>query len=413
MSHSKTDQPEFDYVLLVLITILMGFGLVMLFSASYPISYYSYNHDPYYIFFHQLLWTAIGLVAMFIMVNINYRTWRHWAIPIIAVTLITLVAVLILGTERFGATRQFRDGSYQPSEIAKITIIIYIAAWLSSKGKKLHEQSYALIPFAVIIGLLVGLIVIQPDISTSLVIAITAMAMFFIAGADLIQIGILTAMGGLTFGLVITQSAHAQERIKDFLASIPDPLNSPDFHIREAILALVEGGWFGTGLSESAHKAPPAILPAVHSDSIFAIVGEELGLIGTLFVVALFFFFAIRGIRIALRATDSFGTLLAFGITTWLVLQAFINIAVVTATFPFTGLPLPFFSYGGSSTLANLAAIGILLNISRGGQSGIDLHARFSLWRRNRRSRLSNSDGRGRSQGHHSGAFARNVPRNR
>lgn len=413
MSRSKTEQPEFDYILLVLVALLMGFGLVMLFSASYAFSYYSYEHDSLYIFSHQLLWTAIGLAAMIVMLNINYRTWRHWAIPIMGVTLLTLVAVLILGSERFGATRQFQNGSYQPSEIAKITIIIYIAAWLSSKGKNLRKVSYGLIPFAVLIGLLVGLIVIQPDISTSLLIALTALAMFFIAGADLIQIGILTAMGGMTFGLVITQSVHAQERIRDFLASFPDPLNSPDYHIREAILALVQGGWFGTGLSESIHKYPPTAIPAVHSDSIFAIVGEELGLIGSLFVVALFFFFAIRGIRIALRATDSFGTLLAFGITTWLVLQAFINIAVITATFPFTGLPLPFFSYGGSSTLANLAAIGILLNISRGGQSGIDLHARFSLWRRNRRSRLPDSNGRGHTQGRRSGSFARSIRRNR
>ena len=411
MNRSKSTQPEFDYVFLVLVAALLGFGLVMLFSSSYSIGY-AWKGKPLYFFSRQLLWTIIGLVALAIMANINYHTWQKLAIPILGVTLLGLAILLVIGQPQFGAIRYFIKGSIQPSEIAKIAIIIYIAAWLASKGKDLRKVSYGLIPFAVLLGLLVGLIIIQPDISTSLLITLTALAMFFIAGADLIQIGILTAMGGLTFGLIMSQSLHAQERLKAFIVSLPDPINSPHFHIRGAIQALVEGGFFGTGLADGFHKHSGGI-PVPHSDSIFAIVGEELGLIGTLAVVALFFFFAIRGVRIALRATDSFGTLLAFGITIWLVLQAFINIAVITATFPFTGLPLPFFSYGGSSMLVNLAAVGILLNISRDGQGGIDLNAYFGFWRRNRRSRLSSSGSRGRPAKRRGNVFARTLGRKR
>ncbi|MCP4166756.1 MAG: cell division protein FtsW [Chloroflexi bacterium] len=406
---NKAIQPEFDYVMLILIAVLIGFGLVMLFSSSYAFAH-AYRKDALYYFTRQLRWTLIGIASLLIMLNINYRVWRKWAIPIMGITMLALVGVLLIGSVRFGAQRQFVNGSIQPSEIAKISIIIYIAAWLSSKGKNLRKVSYGLAPFAILLGLMVGLIVIQPDISTSLLITITAVAMFFIAGADLLQMGILALMGGLTFGLVMTQSTHAQERIKVFVTSFADPINSPNFHVREGILALVEGGWFGAGLAESVHKQPGG-LPAVHSDSIFAVVGEELGLIGGLIVLALFFFFAVRGTRIALRASDSFGTLLAFGITAWLVLQAFIHIAVITATFPFTGLPLPFFSYGGSSTLANLAAIGILLNISRGGEGGIDLHAYTRLWRRNRRSRVPNSERRRRPRGRRGSVFARSIRR--
>ena len=412
MNRSKTAQPEFDYILLVLVTALLGFGLVMLFSASYSVAY-AWEEKPLYYFSHQLLWTTLGLVALLILVNINYRTWQKLAIPILGATLLVLGVLRIIGEELFGSVRHLIEGSVQPSEFAKIAIIIYISAWLASKGKDLRKVSYGLIPFAVLLGLLVGLIIIQPDISTALLISATALAMFFIAGADLIQIGILMAMGGLTFGLIMRQFQHTMERWSAFLVALPDPINSPNFHIRGAVQSLVEGGVFGVGLSESVHKHYPGGIPIPHSDSIFAIVGEELGLIGSLAVIALFFLFAIRGIRIALRATDSFGTLLAFGITIWLVLQAFINIAVITATFPFTGLPLPFFSYGGSSMLVNLAAVGILLNISRDGQGGIDLNAYFGFWRRNRRSRLSSSGSRGRPAKRRGNVFARTLGRRR
>lgn len=401
MNRSKP-APSLDYTLLVTIAALVGYGLVMVFSASYAFAYVN-TGDALYFFSQQLLWTALGIAALLIMLSIDYQFWREWALPILAVTLILLAVLLIFGAAKYGAKRQYFDGSVQPSEIAKIAIVIYIAAWLSSKGKELRHISLGLVPFAVLLGLLVALILAQPDIDTSMMITFTAIAMFFIAGAEIIQLVILCVLGAITFGIVIAFSDHARARMQIFFDSVLNPIQTQNFHLREAIYALVEGGVFGQGLANSIHKLPGG-LPAVHSDSIFAVVGEEFGLVGALLVVALFLFFAYRGARIAMRAPDSFGSLLAFGITTWLVLQAFINIAVITATFPLSGLPLPFFSYGGSSTVINLAAVGILLNISRGG-GGINL-AHPRLWWRNRRTRLPHLD-RGRRPAGSSASFAR------
>lgn len=395
-TRNKTLIPTFDYPLLVLIAALVCFGLVMVFSASYAFAYVN-TDNPLYFFVRQLVWTGLGAVALVIALSIDYRLWRDWALPIMGVTLLLLLLVLLFGGVKFGARRQFFDGSVQPSEIAKLAIIIYIAAWLSSKGSNLRQVSYGLAPFAVLLGLLVGLILAQPDIDTAMMITLTAVAMFFIAGADLLQMAILGLLGTITFAGVIFFSDHARDRMQIFISSIANPIQTQSFHLREALYALIEGGVFGQGLANGVHKLPGG-LPAVHSDSIFAVVGEELGLVGTLLVLALFLFFAYRGTRIAMRATDTFGTLLAFGITTWLVVQAFINMAVITATFPLSGLPLPFFSYGGSSTVINLAAVGILLNISRGG-GGIQFDALNRFWRRNRRSRLSDSDNGGRAVG--------------
>lgn len=404
MSHSTTSSPEFDYTLLVLVMGLIAFGLVMMFSASYSLAYY-YTDNALYFFVRQLIWTALGLVGMFVMMNINYRFWQKAAIPIVALSLASLVLVLFVGNAEGGSTRQYFGGSVQPSEFAKIAVAIYMAAWIASKGDRIKDASYGLIPFSMLIGLLVGLIAIQPDLSTSMVIVATALAMFIIAGADIVQIGILAALG-LLFAFAVTQIprfSHAEARIAIFLASFKDPLQTPSEQIRNGILALVEGGWFGKGLTASEFKH--GLIPLVYTDSIFAIIGEELGVIGGLSIIGLFLFFAYRGARIAMRATDSFGALLAFGLTTWIVGQALINIAVITATFPYTGLPLPFFSYGGSSTLANLAGIGLLLNISRDGRGNLNAYSRF--WRRDRRSRLSHPDGRRGAKKSSASAFAR------
>lgn len=396
MTRSKTLLPTFDYPLLVLIAALVGFGLVMVFSASYAFAYVN-TANPLYFFVRQLIWTGIGAAALATALSIDYRFWQRSALPIMGVTLLLLLLVLLFGGDKFGARRQFFDGSVQPSEIAKLAIIIYIATWLSSKGATLRKTSIGLIPFAILLGLLVGLILAQPDIDTAMMITVTAVAMFFIAGAELLQLALLCLLAMVSFAGVIILSDHARQRMAIFVSSLANPIQTQNFHLREALYALVEGGVFGQGLANSVHKLPGG-LPAVHSDSIFAVVGEELGLVGALLVVALFLFFAYRGTRIAMRATDSFGVLLAFGITTWLVVQAFINMAVITATFPLSGLPLPFFSYGGSSTVINLAAVGILLNISRGG-GGIRFDAFDRFWRRNRRSRLPNSDSGGGAAG--------------
>ena len=392
MNRSKSLAPEFDYPLLVLITALIGFGLVMVFSASYDVAY-AYKQDVLYFFIRQLIWIVIGLAAFGITLSTDYRTWQTWAVPILILAVALLLLVLIAGTERLGASRQLLNGSIQPSEIAKIAIIIYVAAWLGSKGERLRSASVGLLPFAVLLGLLVGLILLQPDIDTSVVIAFTAIAMFFIAGADLFQVLIVMLLGIVTFVLTIVLSGYGVARVTNYLNYISDPTQVGTDHIAQALTALTKGGVFGRGLSAGTSKLN-FTLPMAHTDSIFAVIGEELGLWGTLLVLGLFLFFAYRGTRIALRAPDTFGTLLAFGITTWLVFQALLNMAVMTATIPPSGQTLPFFSYGGSSTVANLAAVGILLNISRGGKGGLRLNAISGFWRRNGRSRVPDSDGR-------------------
>ena len=382
-----------DYGLLILIAALIGFGIVMQFSASYAID----PQYPYKFITKHLMWIGLGLVSMYIMSAIDYRTWQTLAIPIMILSLGLLVAVLFLGEEGVGgARRHLFGGSIQPSEVAKLAIIIYIAAWLASKGNKIGQVTMGLLPFSIIMGVFLVLILSQPDVSTSVLIAITALAMLMIAGADILQISILFLVMSGVFAFAISQFPHARGRMAGFLQAFFKPWTSQQYQVRAGYAALQSGGLFGKGLTNSEYKLGLQ-LPLVHSDLIFAIIGEELGLVGALAVIAMFLFLAYKGTRIALDAQDDFGRLLAFGITTWIVVQAFINIAVVTVTIPNTGMPLPFFSYGGTSTLMILTALGILLNISKGGGGRLKLDANSLFRRRNRRSRISPSHRRSRA----------------
>lgn len=408
MKQHASTTAELDYTLLILIIGLQAFGLIMMFSSSYPTSFVTFKGNFMLIALKQLLWVGLGLTSMVIAMNIDYRFWQKSALPLTILILVALTAVLFFGKEVNNSTRAIGIGpmDFQPSEFAKITTSFYIAAWITSKGDRIRDVGYGLIPFSVILGLLVSLIIIEPDLSTSLVIVVAALAMFIIAGADIFQIGFIFGLFGLVAALLVSQFSHAQDRIRLFAEAFSNPFQSSSPQIKNGIMALYEGGWFGKGLAASEYKH--GAIPLVHSDSIFAIIGEELGIIGGLIIILLFLFFAYRGVRTALHAQDAFGTLLAVGITSWIVGQAFLNIAVVTATFPYTGIPLPFFSYGGSSTLANLTAMGILLNISRNGRGGFNLNANPRLWRRNRRSRVSDTH-RGRSpQKSGATAYARN-----
>jgi cell division protein FtsW len=295
-----------------------------------------------------------------------------------------------------------------------LAIIIYVAAWLSSKGSKLRQMTYGLIPFAVLIGLIAGLIVLQPDFSTAILIVLTAGAMFFIAGAEIVQVVLGFVVSSGTFYLLIINSVHGSERLKHYLETLSDPKLVP-YHVDQALVALGSGGLFGRGLGAGYQKF--GYLPAPHTDSVFAVLGEELGLIGCLIVVALFALLAQRGFKIALEAREPFGAVLASGLTCWLIIQSLINVAVMTGMIPFTGIPLPFLSVGGSAMVSSLAAVGLLLSVSRGSQAAITSRprprpvtassqmrsSRFSfaihrggrkiassaMWRRDRRSRVS------------------------
>ena len=265
-------------------------------------------------------------------------------------------------------------------------------------------MTYGLIPFAVMLGIVTGLIILQPDFGTAILLVSTALVMFFLAGADLLQLAIGSIVTSATLLFLISQSSHASERMRSFVAGMIDPVGLGNYQVRQALIALGFGGVFGRGLGGSLQKHE--FLPLAHSDSIFAILGEELGLIGCLVVIALFTTLAYRGFRIALRCPDNYGMVLAAGVTSWLIIEAIINIGVVTASLPLTGIPLPLISTGGSSLVASLAAVGLLISVSR-GERGEEKrsHALLDFWRRDSRPRVSKS-------GDHSGIGRRRKSNN-
>ena len=356
---------SYDWGLLFTVTAMLGLGLVMVFSASYPRGLEGFN-DPFYFIMRQLAWLAVGIAALIITARVPYPFWNRWSIPLMGLALLALLGVIAFGAERFGATRTYINGSIQPSEPAKVIIIIYVSAWLTSKGRRIRDARAGLLPFGVLMGIVSVLIVLQPEISTAILIVVTAAVMLFIAGADIKQLLVVGLIAAITFWVVITYSSYAADRVDRYLESVGNPLASEEWQVSQGVQALMRGGVFGRGIGGGLAQQT-GFLPVSWSDNIYGVIGEELGLLGTLFVVLLFAMLAYRGLRIALRAPDNFGMLLATGITTMLILQALLNMAVIVAAAPPTGVTLPFISYGGSSLVASLFGIGVLLSISRYG----------------------------------------------
>lgn len=352
---------QFDYWLLLAVAALLVIGMLMAYSTTF---YYGlrFHDSATYFIERQLMAMLLGLAAIVAIMQVDYHVLRRISVPFLAITLLGLLLILFTGDTIFGARRGLIEGSYQPSEVAKLATILYIAHWLSSKGDRIKLLTYGLIPFSIITGVVCALIVRQPDLSTAVLIAAVSFTLFFIAGADWRQFGLATLLGGSVFLFLITTLPHAAARVDAYTIALRDP-NQASWHVQQALVALGRGGVWGVGLGESIQKFGP--LPLAHTDGVFAIVAEELGLVGSLLVVGLLVMLVWRGLRIAQSARDSYGFLLAMGITCWLGYQALINIAVITAVIPFTGIPLPFLSYGGSSLLFSLVGIGILLNISR------------------------------------------------
>ena len=388
-----------DCALVLVVAALAIIGLMMVYSATFDWSYQVYQ-SSFRIASRQFLWVGLGTVALVVAAAVPYERWRQLAVPVMGGTLLLLILVLFVGEDRFGARRSFLDGSIQPGELTKLTMVVYVAAWLSSKGKQIRDVTYGLIPFAVLIGGVAGLIVVQPDVSTATLVVLTALAMFFFAGADIFQLAAGAAVGSITFVILINQLPHARQRIDEYLLVRQDP-RLLGHHVQQVLMALGSGGLFGVGLGQGQQKL--GYLPAPHTDSIFAVLGEELGLVGCLTVIALFVLLAYRGFKIALDAPDAFAALLACGITCWLSVQALINVAVMTGLIPFTGVALPFVSAGGSAMVVSLTGVGMLLSVSRGKRVGTTRRAgsrtrrgsrqRASLDRRwgNRGTRLSRS----------------------
>lgn len=351
----------FDTFLLVTVGALLAFGLMMVYSTTFDWSYREYG-DPATIFMRQLQWLGIGLGVMFLIARMPYRWLKRLAVPLMALTMLALIGVLIIGSTVFNSQRSFFNGSVQPSELAKLVTIVYLAVWLDSKNDRLHDIGYGILPFGIIVGLIAGLILLQPDLSAAGTVVLVAALMFFLGGADIVQMGVVGAISTATTFLVLQVSETGRQRLADYIAGLQD-VTQASWHIQQAAIAFINGGWFGRGLGESHQKF--GFLPTPHTDSIFAIVGEELGVIGCMFVIGLFIALAWRGFKIAAQSRDSLGAILAAGIVCWIALEALVNISVMVGALPFAGNPLPFISYGGSNLVVSLMAIGILLSISR------------------------------------------------
>jgi len=385
--------PRLDYILAVTVGALLLIGLMMVYSATFDLAYQNEGSPATYLV-RQLIGMVLGLVVLGFLAWLDYSHLHRISIPLMGLVLAALILVLIIAQGRFGAARHLVNGSIQPSELAKLAVVVYIADWLASKGDKIRDISYGLVPFGVLIGVIAGLIVLQPNFSTAILIVATAGIMFFLAGAELKQIMIGSIIAAFTFGMLVMNSTHGRERVASFAGMVGDPTQA-GWQVKQALIAIGSGGLFGHGLGTSQQKL--GYLPLPHSDTIFAVIGEEMGLVGCLIVVGLFAVLAYRGFKIAAQASDVFGALLATGATSWLILEAIFNIAAVTGLMPFTGIPLPFISYGRSSLVASMAAVGVLLSVSRGTRKSKTTRqgsAVVDFGRRDRGTRLSRTGSR-------------------
>lgn len=357
---------KIDYWILILVFALCLFGLLMIYSSSAVLSYENYGVNNYF-FKKQLLSVGIGLVLLLVASAIDYRFWRKYAPIIMGISIILLLGVF-LSPKIAGAHRWFKLGSFQfqPSELTKITFIIYFAAWLAKRKENVRDFKTGFLPFLAILGVIGFLIIKQPDMGTMTVIVSTAVIMFFSSGASLghMSIGLL-GMGGL-FYILIKSAPYRLQRFLIFLNPTSEKLGA-GYHINQAQLAIGSGGWLGLGFGQSKQKY--LYLPEPHTDSIFAIITEELGFIRAFIVLAFFLIIGLRGMKIAKKAPDDFAKFLVIGITAWIIIQFLINIGAMIGVMPLTGIPLPFVSYGGSSVIVLLFSIGILLNISKQSNS--------------------------------------------
>jgi cell division protein FtsW len=353
-----------DRVLFLTTILLVGISVVMVYSASAMVAQERYQ-QPYFFLTKQLLWAFLGVAFLAVVMRIDYRYYREpvfiWSC--LGVATAALVAVLF-GEPVNNARRWFSLGGLgiQPSELAKLSAIVFIAALLERRMHRINELRYALLPIAIVVVGLIILIMLEPDFGTSMTLALIAAVMVFAAGLNYKYIVGATLVAVPMVGLLVVTSPYRLRRIMSFLNPWDDPLNS-DFQIIQSLIAVGTGGVTGKGLMNGVQQL--FYLPYAHTDFIYAVISEELGLVGATLVLACFCVIAWRGMQIALRAPDSFGALLALGLTTMIAAQALINMSVVLGLMPTKGIPLPFVSSGGSSLLINLLGMGVLLNVSQ------------------------------------------------
>lgn len=361
-----------DHLILIITLTLALVGLVMVFSASAVVAGENKRlHDSWYFLKRQLAWLTFGLALLHVVSRIDYVWWKRLALPLLGFITVLLVLVLIpsVGVAAKGARRWLHLGpiSIQPVEMVKLIAVIYLAAYLAKKEDRLQSFGEGVLPAVVVVGLLSGLVLMEPDLGTIVVIGLVTAGMLFLGGARMSHLLRLVPVALVAVMVLIWLSPYRWQRLIAFLNPEKDPTGA-GFQINQSFLAFGRGGLFGVGLGESKQKL--FFLPEGHTDFVLALIGEELGLLGTGIIILLFALFAIRGFQIAARARMPFGRYLGIGITTLIGIQALINACVVTGLLPTKGLTLPFVSYGGSSLVMSLVGVGILLNISRDRQAG-------------------------------------------
>ena len=392
------DRPETDRWLALVSVLLVGAGLVMVLSSSQALAYLNYRFPLYY-FVRQVAFAAVGFGLMAVLRQVDYHTLRRYAPAAALVTMALMALVLVpgLGIRVNGARRWFSLGplgSFQPSELAKLTLLLFMARWVDKRGERLKSFAHGFLPFAILLAVPLGLLILQRDLGTALVVCAIYCAVFFAGGGQVRYVVLALLLLVAAFALFTLLESYRAQRLAVFLDPFKDPLGA-GFQSRQAILALGSGGLSGVGLGHSVQKY--LWLPEAHTDFIFAIVGEETGLLGTTALLGAFVVLALRGYRTAMRASDRFGMTLAAGITTWITLQALLNMGTVTDTLPITGVTLPFISYGGTSLAVTMAAVGVLLSVAAhgGGERAASRRtdATADLGRRDRRARAARSGG--------------------
>ena len=358
-----------DLPFCLLVLLLTAVGLVMLLSASFPSAYYeTKNNDPMYYFTRQGVFAIMGVAAMFFISKINYQRFRGVAKPLLYVAIILLVLVLIpgIGQTRNNATRWIGVGdlfTFQPSEIAKLAVVVYFSDSISKKKDKMRTTRYGIAPYLLILGVLAVLMMLEPHLSGTVLILSAGAALMLVGGIRWAWVGAAVGFVGGVAALMLTGVIkYGQSRIAMWQTPFIDP-RGDGYQLSQSLISIGSGGLLGVGLGKSRQKF--LYLPEEHNDFIFAIICEELGLIGAAIIMLLFAALILRGYWIALHARDRFGCLLVVGVTTLIAMQVFLNIGVVTGLLPTTGISLPFFSYGGTALSIQLAEMGIVLSVSR------------------------------------------------
>ncbi len=358
---SSASRLPFDVPMLLIIASLLVIGLLMVYSTSLDASL-RMGEKPTYLFSRQVLWVLLSGAFAFGLSFIDYHFYRPFILWALIGVLILLLVVLIRNDVRFNSSRALYEGSFQPSEFAKLGIILYLSFWLSSHRETMNLLKDGLLPLLFMIGLTAGMIVLQPDLSAAGTVVLLGLLLFFLAGGDLKKLTIFMIFILAAGTIVVAVSRTGQARISDYLSGLKD-LTGSSYHVKRIYEAIIKGGTFGVGIGEADTKFTG--LPLPHTDSIFAVIVEETGFFGALGVMILYVLLLWRGMVIAKRAPDQLGSLISFGLTSWIALEAFLNISVIVGLFPFAGNALPLISYGGSSMIATMTALGIVMNVAR------------------------------------------------